>query len=217
VVGEKSNALSRRSLRLFLRSTTVPNITTTTRAKTPAEAKTAIIAGLSWKKATPSVEVWDEDWDSDGVRAWEGSALVIVATVVLGAAGSLGAEVGGGVSEGFENTKGIKEEEVTEEELATGESVEESVGPGSVVVLTLLKTLCWAKCIRRRVRTHGVLDEAADGEDCEDCEDEDEDAPELVEVWAFWAFDEGRTTTGSRVDILTTELPAASELARDMI
>jgi hypothetical protein len=57
VVGEKSNALSMRFLRLFQRSVTIANIRTTTRTKTPTEAKTAIIAGLLWKKDTPPVRV----------------------------------------------------------------------------------------------------------------------------------------------------------------
>jgi len=64
---------------------------------------------------------------------------VIVATVVLGA-GTLGAELIRRVPEGVGDATGIKKEEGTEE-LATGESVEESEGPGPVVVLlTLLKT-----------------------------------------------------------------------------
>jgi hypothetical protein len=45
-----------RSLRLFQRSATIPTIRTTTRAKTPAAVKTAIIAGLLWKKDVPPVE-----------------------------------------------------------------------------------------------------------------------------------------------------------------
>jgi hypothetical protein len=56
VVGEKSNALSMRFLRLFQRSATIPTIRTTTRTKTPAAEKTAIIAGLLWKKDVPPVE-----------------------------------------------------------------------------------------------------------------------------------------------------------------
>src|SRR5258708_11468259 len=57
MVGEKSIALSRRrSLRLFRRTRTVSSMKATTRAKRPAEAKVAIIAGLLWKKATPPVE-----------------------------------------------------------------------------------------------------------------------------------------------------------------
>ena len=64
---------------------------------------------------------------------------MIVAIVVLGVAGTLGAKLGRSV----ENVKGVEEEEGTEE-LATGESVEESEGPGSVVVVLtlLLKTPC---------------------------------------------------------------------------
>jgi hypothetical protein len=56
MVGEKSIALSRRSLRLFRRTRTVTSMKATTRAKAPAEAKTAIIAGLLWKKVAPPVE-----------------------------------------------------------------------------------------------------------------------------------------------------------------
>src|SRR5258708_17128409 len=124
-----------RSLRLFQRNTTIANMRISTRTKTPAEAKTAIIAGLLWKKDTPPA-LFKEDWDS---RAWVGRELVvIVATVVLGpeVAGTFGAEVGRNVPEGVENVKRIEEEEeeVTEE-LATGELVVESEGPGSVVVL----------------------------------------------------------------------------------
>jgi hypothetical protein len=128
-----------RSLRLFQRSATTPNIRATTRAKTPAEVNTAIIAVLLWKKDTPPVE----DWDWDGLRAWEGRPLVIVVTVVLGVAGALlVAELRRGDSDGLGDNKGIKKEEGTEE-LATGESVEESEGLGSVVVaLALLKTPC---------------------------------------------------------------------------
>jgi hypothetical protein len=62
---------------------------------------------------------------------------VTVATVVLGVATSLGAELGGSALEGVEDAKGTKEKE-GKEELATGELVEESVAPGSVVVLVLL-------------------------------------------------------------------------------
>ena len=68
---------------------------------------------------------------------WVGRALVIVATVVLGEARTLRVELGRG--EGVEDAKGIKNEEGTEEELATGEVVVESEGPGSVVALALLK------------------------------------------------------------------------------
>jgi hypothetical protein len=93
--------------------------------------------------------------------------LVIVATVVLEGAGTLGAELRVGAelrrsdSEVVEDVKGIEEEEGTEE-LATGEFVEESEGPGSVVVvLALLKTVLsemhsWkstnSRSTRRRIR-----------------------------------------------------------------
>ena len=130
---EKSNALSMRSLRLFRRRTMVPNIKTTTRTKTPAEAKVAIITGLFCKKDTALV---DGDWDGDGASAWVGSALVVVTSVVDG---TLGVELGGSVSEGVEDANGIEEEKGLEE-LATGELMAESEGSGLVVVLvTLLK------------------------------------------------------------------------------
>ena len=87
-----------------------------------------------------------------------------VATVVLDGPGTLGAELRVGAeltrsdSEEFEDVKGIEEEgegEEGTEELATGELVEESEGPAPVVVvLTLLKALCWAKYIRGRVRSY---------------------------------------------------------------
>lgn len=131
-MGEKSNALSTRSLRLFQRSATIPNIRITARVKTPTEVNTAINAVLLWKKDTPPVEDWGEDWDWDGTRAWP---LVTVATVVLGVAGTLlVAELGRSVWEGLEDNK-VNEKEEGAEELATGELVEESEELGSVVTL----------------------------------------------------------------------------------
>jgi hypothetical protein len=70
-------------------------------------------------------------------------ALVIVATVVLEGPGTLGAElrVIRSVSEGVDDAMRIEAEEGMEE-LATGESVEESEVLGPVVVLlALLKTV----------------------------------------------------------------------------
>jgi ABC-type phosphate/phosphonate transport system substrate-binding protein len=46
-----------RSLRLFQRSATIPKINTTTTTKTPPAVKTAITAGLLWKKDVPPVAV----------------------------------------------------------------------------------------------------------------------------------------------------------------
>ena len=150
-MGEKSNALSMRSLRLFQRTTMIANMRISTRTKTPAEAKTAIIAGLLWRNDVPPPPV-EEDWDSDGVRAWVARVLVNVATVVLGpgVAGTLGAELGRSVPERVEDVEEEDEDEEEEEEeeeeemveLATGELIGESEGSGSVrpvVVLTLLK------------------------------------------------------------------------------
>lgn len=68
-------------------------------------------------------------------------ALVIVATVVLEGPGTLGAEVIRSVSEGVDDATRIEGEEETEE-LATGESVEESEVLGPVVVLLTQLKLC---------------------------------------------------------------------------
>jgi len=120
-------------------------MTITTRAKTPADVKMAIIAVLLWKKDTPPVEDGAEDEDEDGdgdgddIMDWEARALVIVGTVSLEEAATMGAELIRGVLEGVEDVEDVEELEEGTEELAAGELVAEGPEPG--VVLPLLNSL----------------------------------------------------------------------------
>lgn len=115
-MGEKSIAPSTKPLRLLRRSTIVTSTKTITRAIRPAVVKTAIIAGLLWKKDTAE----DEDWD--GVEDGAACALVINGSVSLEVTTTMDVGLGVGVSEGVDDV--VRIEEGTKE-LATGEFVAE--------------------------------------------------------------------------------------------
>jgi len=76
-VGEKSIASLIRRERLLRRTTVVPSKMMRTSATTPAMEKTAIIAGLFWRKDVC------EDWDGAWLEDWEDCALLTDEVTVM--------------------------------------------------------------------------------------------------------------------------------------
>lgn len=87
-MGEKSIASSIRRSRLLRRTTAVASKMTTMSATTPATEKTAIIAGLFWRKDVC------EAWVGGGIEGWEDCATDEVTVTVTSFEGVRTDEVG---------------------------------------------------------------------------------------------------------------------------